>query len=468
MIAMIIAFLIFIVWVHLSSMASWKVLINEQGNNNNYWILAKNNRGFKLQEAYYNFNSTFNKTMTPKQQDYQWNSSKTQESKVECDRSHPRTDVCEVYGDVRVIGNTSTVVLVTFSNAAASENSTWKIRPYARKWEQPTMSSIKELAVIEKTSESHDEYCHRSGRMSSVPAVVFSTGGFQGNFFHELVDVLLPLFLTSHHYHGEVQFLITDFKPWWVAKYSPILTRLSRYAVVNLDADVNVRCFKKVVVGLRSHKEFGVDPMQTPKGHSMADFTDFLRRSYSLEDENKKKSKGERSSSRGGIKMVIISRKKSRAILNERKVVRMARGLGMKVIVAGAEMTRNLSSFARVVNSCDVMMGVHGAGLSNMVFLPANATVIQIVPWGGLKWNCRSTYGDPAVEMGLRYAEYEIGKDETSLARIYPKTHPVFTDPMSIHKQGFHAVWSTFLDKQNVRIHVGKLQKLLSELLKQY
>lgn len=379
---------------------------------------------------------------------------------VECDRSDPRTDVCEIYGDVRVIGNSSSVVLVK-SSATESENTTWKIRPYARKWEQTTMSSIKELVIVEKSSGERDEHSHLSGCLnnvtSRVPAVIFSTGGFQGNFFHELVDVILPLFLTSHHYRGEVQFLITDFKPWWVAKYSPILTRLSRYAVVDVNADVNVRCFGKVVVGLRSHKEFGIDPAKTPKGHSMIDFTDFLKRSYSL--ENKKRSNGSR------IRMVIISRKKSRAILNEKRVVRMARGLGLKVIVAGDEMTRNLSSFARVVNSCDVMMGVHGAGLSNMVFLPANATVIQIVPWGGLKWNCRYTYGDPAVEMGLRYAEYEIGKDETSLSRRYPKTHPVFTDPMSIHKQGFNAIWSTFLDKQNVRIHVGKLRKQLSELL---
>jgi hypothetical protein len=40
-----------------------------------------------------------------------------------------------------------------------------------------------------------------------------------------------------------------------------------------------------------------------------------------------------------------------------------------------------MPNFARLVNSADVMMGVHGAGLTNMVFLPSRAVLVQVVPF---------------------------------------------------------------------------------------
>jgi hypothetical protein len=41
----------------------------------------------------------------------------------------------------------------------------------------------------------------------------------------------------------------------------------------------------------------------------------------------------------------------------------------------------DMPNFARLVNSADVMMGVHGAGLTNMVFLPSRAVLVQVVPF---------------------------------------------------------------------------------------
>ncbi|WVZ72007.1 hypothetical protein U9M48_020533 [Paspalum notatum var. saurae] len=63
-------------------------------------------------------------------------------------------------------------------------------------------------------------------------------------------------------------------------------------------------------------------------------------------------------------------------------------------------------------------MGVHGAGLANMLF-----TVVWIVPWGELKWACRHSFGDPVPYMGLQYLEYEATAEQTSLKESYPKNH---------------------------------------------
>ncbi|RZR98452.1 hypothetical protein BHM03_00027806, partial [Ensete ventricosum] len=291
---------------------------------------------------------------------------------------------------------------------------TWKIRPYARKWESP--------CTVHHT----------------VPAIVFSTGGFLGNFFHDFTDVLIPLFTTAHQYRGEAQFLVTNFNYGWIKKYEQILRRLSRHQIIDLDRD---------------------DPAMSPNGYSMADFREFLRSCFSL--KRKSVTAGSRKP-----RLLMINRKGPRSFTNRREVASLARSLGYKVVVAGPEETKNLSRFARVVNSCDVMMGVHGAGLTNMLFLPTNAALVQVIPWGGLKYACSHDFGEPAPDMGIRYLEYEIKEEESSLMRQYPRSHPVFTDPLSIHKQGWNVLWSVFLNKQSVKLDVRRFKGVLQEAMK--
>jgi capsular polysaccharide biosynthesis protein len=96
--------------------------------------------------------------------------------------------------------------------------------------------------------------------------------------------------------------------------------------------------------------------------------------------------------------------------------------LGFEVIAAGPEFFSDMDRVAATVNSCDVLAGVHGAGLTNMVFLPHNATVVQIIPYGKMTYPCRHTYGDPVAPMGLRYVEYEATAEETTLKTSTPRT----------------------------------------------
>ncbi|MQM12301.1 hypothetical protein Taro_045216 [Colocasia esculenta] len=389
-----------------------------------------------------------------------------EQGRITCDFTQVRTDICELHGDVRINGSSSSVVLVTPAPTATRDaNTSWTIKPYARKWETNTMAYITQFSVTTAAAAAVPEADQGGGVPHcavnhAVPAVVFSTGGLQGNFFHDMADVLVPLFLTTHHYRGEVQLLITQYRPSWVEKYQAMLRRLSHYDLINLDDDSRVHCFPGATVGLRSHKELGIDPAMEPLGYSMADFRAFLRSCYGLKREFPMGRDPTRKP-----RLLFLSRRGSRSLLNERRVFRAARNVGFKVIVAPPEASRNMSQFARTVNSCDVMAGVHGAGLTNMVFLPTNATLLQIVPFGELKYPCRFPYGDPAIGMGMRYLEYEVRKEESSLIRQYPKDHPVLTDPLSIHKQGFPAVWSIFIDKQNVTVDVGRFRSTLVEAI---
>ncbi|KAA8541309.1 hypothetical protein F0562_025272 [Nyssa sinensis] len=206
------------------------------------------------------------------------------------------------------------------------------------------------------------------------------------------------------------------------------------------------------------HKELSIDPSKSL--YSMKDFRQFLRCSYSLKRDTAIKLrdvKGKRP------RLLIISRRRSRRFMNEGKIAEMAKSLGFDVVVKEAD--SNLSQFAQVVNSCDVMMGVHGAGLTNIVFLPENAVLIQVVPMGGMEWLARTDFGEPAKHMNLRYLEYKIGEKESSLIQQYPIDHPVFRDPTAIHKHDWSVFRSIYLDKQNVNLDMGRFRATLLEAL---
>ncbi|XP_074564109.1 beta-1,2-xylosyltransferase XYXT1-like [Curcuma longa] len=378
---------------------------------------------------------------------------------IACDFSQRRSDTCVLHGDVRIIPSSSSVVLVRTPHDSLPENATYSLRPYARKWETPVMELIRPISIA--VSAAH--VARECGVHHAVPVVVFSTGGFAGkNFFHDFSDVLIPLFITSFHYRGRVQFLITNFNRRWVGKYAMILSRMSSYEVINLDGDERVHCSGKAHVGLMSHSELVIDPARTPGNYSMADFRELLRSSLSL----KRRSIGEGKNYYPKPRLLLLLRKGSRELTNKREVVAWTRRQGFKVIVAGPEQTKNLSRFAGLVNSCAVMMGIHGAGLTNMIFLPAKATLVQIIPWGGLRYACYHDYGEPTAAMGIKYLEYEVGREESSLVKQYPRDHPVFTDPESLHRQGWDTLWAVFLNRQSIKLDVRRFKGVLQEAMR--
>ncbi|XP_055827180.1 alpha-1,3-arabinosyltransferase XAT2-like [Solanum dulcamara] len=378
------------------------------------------------------------------------------DSKPMCNVLEPLSDYCETKGDIRVQGNSSTIFVVMSHNFNIStENNSWTIQPYPRKGNSGAMSRVKSWTVklvqdskkIPKCSVYH-----------GYPAVLFSLGGYSGNHFHDFSDLLVPIFSNSRHFNSEVHFLATDYKSWWIGKYKTLLNNMSKNKILDIDNENEVHCFPSVTTGLKSHKEFGIDSSKFPNGVSMLDFRQFLRRSFSLNRIEAIKMKGDIVTR---PRLLIMSRKKSRILLNEGDVRRMSEDLGYEVVLAEANLSTNLSKFAQIVNSCDVIMGVHGAGLTNMVFLPNNAVLIQLVPLGAMDYLAKRDFGDPAGEMNIKYFDYKIGVNESSLVEQYPPNHKVFKDPSSFHRKGWGVFRSIYLDKQNVKVDLNRFRSTL-------
>ncbi|KAJ1437825.1 Glycosyltransferase 61 [Sesbania bispinosa] len=370
--------------------------------------------------------------------------------------SEERTEYCQPQGDVRVHGKSSSVYSVSPETNMLAENMTWSIRPYARKGDTHAMKSVREWSVKPVKESQQVPQCTQN---HSIPAVLFSTAGYTGNHFHEFTDIVIPLFLTSKQFNGEVQFIITDKRPWWILKHQPFLKKLSNYEIMDIDRDDEVHCFPSVIVGLkRYHKELSIDPQKY--SYSMKDFRDFLRSSYSLK---RVKAIKIREGQRKKPRLLILSRKRSRSFTNTAQIAKMAKGLGFNVIVI--EAGGSMSKFADVVNSCDVLLGVHGAGLTNILFLPENAVLIQVVPYGGVEWLATNDFAKPSEDMNIKYLEYKIRLEESTLIQQYPLDHMVLKDPLSIGKLGWEAFRSVYLDKQNVKLDVNRFRPTLQKAL---
>ncbi|XP_020088113.1 protein O-linked-mannose beta-1,4-N-acetylglucosaminyltransferase 2-like [Ananas comosus] len=375
------------------------------------------------------------------------------ELKPICDTSNP--DFCDITGDTRILGSNSTVFYVPPPKITNPEPQEWKTRVRTHKHlkliEFVTIKSLRGPSEAPPCTVRHD-----------VPAVVFELSVQIGNIWHDFNNVIIPLYLTSRRFNGEVQFLITNLKPWFLKKYSVILKKLSRYEIIDFSSDKEIRCYPRALVGLRRHRDFGILPNLPPKGYTMLDFRLFIREAYSLpkdvpisyRDKPEKKPR-----------LMLINRGETRRLLNIEEVVKSAEELGFEVVVVEPKRDLNVTEIAKVVDSFDALMGVHGAGLANIVFLRTNAAMIQVVPYGKLEPIAESCYGWPAREMKLRDVEYTISLEESTLLERLGRDHPAIKDPDSIHRSGLKKVREFYKLNQDVKLNVTRFAPTLLKAL---
>jgi hypothetical protein len=362
------------------------------------------------------------------------------------------SETCEVDGDVRINSTALSVFLVP---ATSSEYHEWKVRPYSRK----DMADVKMATVTQLQDKAAAPPCTVT---YSIPAVIFALSGLTGNFWHDFTDVLVPLFIASRQYSGEVQFLITNMRPWWPVAYKTILKGLSKYDAVDLDADVaHVRCFPHVTVGIHQHKDMSIFPEWSPGGRlTMPDFTRFLRDVYSLPrgaPASLIREPGKRP------RLLLVHRGHTRRIMNEDDVLQAAEAAGFEAVVMDLRRNVTVDEQAPLVNSFDALLGVHGAGLTNSLFLPPGGVLIQVVPYGNMDVLARMEFGEPAKDMGLKYLDYIVSAEESTLLEMLGPEHPAIKDPDSVHRSGWDKMTDFYLIKQSVRINITHFAPTLAQ-----
>ncbi|CAL9126445.1 alpha-1,3-arabinosyltransferase XAT2-like [Musa acuminata AAA Group] len=368
-----------------------------------------------------------------------------------CDLTQRRADICDMEGDIRVHGNSSSVLFVTSSGLQES----YRIQPHPRKGDHAALATVTEVTVRSTTAEEAPK-CTTKSR---VPAVIFSNGGYMFNFFHDISDALIPLYITSHRFDGEVQFLIRDMLPWWVEKFQPLLKGLSRYDIIDLNRDHEVRCYSHVIVGIMFHADLYIDPTKSG-GLTMLDYGAYLRKSLGLKRETAIKLANPDEEKKPRV--LIVNRKGTRRFTNVDEIARMVEMSGFQAVVSEVHENKSLAEFAQVVNSCDVLLGLHGAGMTNLIFLPTNGILIQIVPLGRMEDVCWINYGAPAVRVKLHYLQYSIRAPESNLIDQFPKDDPVILDPKAVFEKQGSARWvSLYMHRQTVKLDVERFRSVL-------
>ncbi|XP_044405539.1 beta-1,2-xylosyltransferase XYXT1-like [Triticum aestivum] len=370
--------------------------------------------------------------------------------KVVCNmegRSRDWSETCEVDRDVRTNGTALSVTLVPASRS--SERREWMISPYARGGQ-----SLRSVTVTQLQDRSAAPPCTVTHTM---PAILFGIGGYVGNYWHDYTDILVPLFVASRRYHGEVTFLVSNIQhlPRWLVKYRALLHGLSKYEVVDMDRDAYVRCFPRVTVGLHLDKELTIVPELVPGAPlTMADFTRFVRETYALPREAPTREPGKKP------RLLLIHRGDFRRFLNEQEILQAAEAAGFEAALSEPRVNGSETEQARLVNSFDVVLGMHGAGLTNAVHLPPGGVLIQVVPYGKMEYLARAEFSEGATDMGLKYLDYSISAEESSLMETLGPEHPAIKDPESIHRSGWENMFKLYL-KQNARINTTRFAPTL-------
>ncbi|XP_072149561.1 alpha-1,3-arabinosyltransferase XAT3-like [Setaria viridis] len=373
-----------------------------------------------------------------------------------CDLSDQRYDGCEMWGDARTANGTNTSRIYYMpppSQLATAEAAAWSIRSQSRK-----IIAVREVTVRSlNLSNLHEAPSCTVWR--GVPAVVFALGGLTYNLWHVFSDVLVPLFTTVRAFGGEVELVATDAPVWFVPKYRRVLRALSRYGVVMLDTDTEVRCYPHLIVGIRGHRDLDIDPARAPNNLDMFAFRTFVREAYSLPPPA-----AALPVKSGGVKprLMIILRRKTRRFVNPDAIVAAIERAGFDVVRMEPTLAADMDAISREVDACDVLLGVHGAGLTNMVFLRTGAVLLHVIPWGKMEPHSEGFFGTPAAHMGVRHVTHSIAAEESTLYDKYGKDHPVITDPDIFYKNGSNARYYWW--EQSIRLNTTRFMPTLERV----
>ncbi|KAK3027374.1 hypothetical protein RJ639_040172 [Escallonia herrerae] len=315
------------------------------------------------------------------------------------------------------------------------------------------------MALIEETTLISSPSSPQCKVQHEAPALAFSVGEYTQNFFHDFVDVFIPLFITVNSIFPDQDFILVIFKSrdWWITKYADLLKGFSKHPIRTFENDIDTHCFPSATVGLITHGVMTIDPKLIPNSKNFMHFHALLGNTYGKKQPSSSKPPKARP------RLVLASRSGGvgRAILNQAEVKLAAEEVGFEVIVFEPTTSTTLPESYALISSSHVMVGVHGAALTHFLFLRPGSVFVQIVPIG-VENMAEVCFGKAAKELAMEYMEYKIGVEESSLLEKYGKDDIVLKGPMALHKKARSSgITDISVDEQNAKFDLVKFMEYM-------
>lgn len=363
------------------------------------------------------------------------------QEEFECDRSSPLTDVCTIRGDVRI--NVTSGEVVLYARNPQTPRGQRHIRPHPRKWNWGLMeSSVTQFTIQSVDYNDPNAPVMECAKRNTAPGVVFSVGGFCGGVFHDFNEVYLPLFETTHSYKGDVVMLVADLKgDWWWhdAPRRSFVGAMTRHAIRLIGRGIDtesyaqgVECFDHLTLGLYQnlcmYDEFGGRESRAFARSRVTDFAPYVRKGLQVPDPVES-----RVFVPAGVTPVvgIVQRMSTRKLVNYQELLQVAEREGFKVVPITFE---HLSpeQAAEAMAPLDVLIGVHGAGLSNICLMRPGGVVMQIMPYGegGPRNVIGLEYKNFAAAMEADYLEWSVPVHDSTIKDQYNHTDWIVTSPL--------------------------------------
>ncbi|KAK4263530.1 hypothetical protein QN277_028926 [Acacia crassicarpa] len=381
-------------------------------------------------------------------------------TQISCDRTSNRYDLCNISGPT-VVDPTSATFYVMGPTRSNNPKIVEKIKPYPRKFDYDMMPQITEVTLISGPKGPKCKAHH------NMPALVFSAGGYTGNFFHDFNDGFIPLFITVNTiFPNDQDFVIvlSEGPYWWRIKYGDLLNTFSKHPIIYLRNETETHCFPSAHIGLISHGFMTINNTLLPNSKTYLHFRDAIHEAYG--NQHSQISSPENPTRRPQLIFVVRTGAIGRVIVNQREVVQVMEEIGFDVVVLEPKLNASLHESYTLVSSSHAMIGVHGAGLMHSIFLRPGSVFMQIVP-KGMEWAAETFFGRLGKGLKLEYMEYHIEAKESSLAEKYGKDSLMLRNPIALQKGGWPIeLMDIYLKEQNVKLDLVRYRGYLEEAYK--
>jgi hypothetical protein len=240
---------------------------------------------------------------------------------------------------------------------------------------------------------------------------------YLANYYHIIMDDMIAIWWTLVHHHSpaaaaagdpprNLQFLLLDDNAksgididamFAVLSNKPILTR----------ADLHKRnklvCIRRAIVGA-SERSYGGPGRRFITDALLRQFHQHLRSgAFKSFDEAAGTTTTTTTEPPSKIRIAMLFRSGQRVVLNEAEVMQ-----GLRDAFPSAEVFEyrpddmTFEGQVSAMRNSTVLIGVHGAGLTNLMFLPSGASVVEILPW---HWE-RHAYERMSVILGYTYGKW--------------------------------------------------------------